>query len=220
MSAVPQFQPSDDRPSLRVVTSEDDLPARVGFVTASLKRTLDITVALSGLIVLSPLLIAIAAVVRLTSKGPAFFRQTRLGRHERPFTILKFRSMRVDAPQTGPGFTQAGDPRITPIGRLLHKTSLDELPQLINVLRGDMSLVGPRPYIGFELESWSAEERAVRAAVRPGITGLAQVSGRSQNTAEKSRRCDLDYVANVSVIRDIQIIALTGWQATLGRGTN
>ena len=183
-------------------------PARLG-AGYPLKRAIDFTVALCLLVVSSPILAASALLVRISSPGPIFFRQTRLGLHERPFEIFKFRSMRVDAAQTGPAFTTAGDPRITRIGRLLRKTSLDELPQLLNVLRGDMSLFGPRPYVGFEMDGWPEELRSQRSAVRPGISGLAQVAGRSSLDPESTRRCDLEYVERCSLLFDIKLCWMT-----------
>lgn len=184
------------------------------------KRLLDLAVAVPLLVVLTVPLIAIALAVRLTSWGPALFRQRRLSLGERPFTILKFRTMRVDAPSAGPAFTRDGDPRITRLGRLLRKTSLDELPQLLNVVAGQMSLVGPRPYIGFELERATPSDRAARASVRPGITGLAQVSGRSNLSAGESLALDRQYVRECGFALDCRIVFRTV-RAILGRrGTN
>jgi lipopolysaccharide/colanic/teichoic acid biosynthesis glycosyltransferase len=141
----------------------------------ALKRALDVTAAAAGLVVLGPALVGIAALVKLTSPGPAIFRQERVGRDGRPFEILKFRTMTADAPGRGPEITRAGDARVTPVGRLLRRTKLDELPQLLNVLRGEMSLVGPRPEVPRYVARYSPEQRRV-LSVRPGITDWASLA--------------------------------------------
>ena len=189
-----------------------------------LKRSLDIGLSLVTLIVLSPVLLLVAVAVKVSSPGPVLFRQTRLGRSRETFTILKFRSMRV-RPHSVHGTTQpttdgtSGDSseplyklrkklaegdRITGVGRLLRKSGLDELPQLFNVLRGDMSVVGPRPFVPHEslLEGWSAR----RFEVRPGITGLWQVSGRNQLSSDDLRQLDYLYVASWSFWWDLKIL--------------
>ena len=184
------------------------------------KRLFDLAVAVPLLALLALPMLLIAAAVRLSSRGPALFRQRRLSLRERPFTILKFRTMRVDAPRQGPAFTQEGDPRITPLGRLLRKSSLDELPQLLNVVAGQMSLVGPRPYIGFELDRAPRLQRAERASVLPGLTGLAQVGGRSALTSEEALALDLQYARQCGFALDCRIGFRTV-RAILGRrGTN
>jgi len=136
------------------------------------KRALDVTLALPGLIVLSPLFLIAGAAVRITSRGPAFFRQVRVGQHEKPFRIFKFRTMYQRSERIGREtyLTAAGDPRITPIGRWLRKTKVDELPQLINVLLGDMSMVGPRPEVSAYTDTYNERQRAIFAA-KPGVTG-------------------------------------------------
>lgn len=165
-------------------------------------------------------MIVISIVSRLTSPGPILFRQMRLGLHERPFEMLKFRTMVVNAEEQGPKYTIDNDQRITAVGRFLRQTSLDELPQLINVLRGDMSLVGPRPYIGFELQNIPSEQRVRRASDRPGMTGLAQVSGRSSLTQERALAYDLEYIDRCSLILDLNIILLTIRQVIERRSVN
>ena len=185
-----------------------------------LKRPLDVLAAAAALVLLSPLLLLVAVAVWITSKGPVLFRQRRLGIHEHPFSIIKFRTMRVDAPEVGPAFTSSGDPRITPLGKLLRMTSLDELPQLFNVLLGDMSLIGPRPYVGFELDDCTADQRAQRSSVRPGISGLSQVNSRSTGTQAKSIRHDLDYVERCSVALDLRLALRTAMVVIVRRGVN
>jgi len=178
--------------------------------------------ALLALVLLSPLLAVVAVAIRLDSAGPAFFRQTRVGRHGRPFTMVKYRTMCVDAEQrladlqavaaaAQPGhvlFKLQADPRITRVGRILRRYSLDELPQLLNVVRGEMALVGPRPALPSELERYD-EDPYRRLVVTPGLTGLWQVSGRSDLSWEESVRLDLDYVDNWSLGLDLVILLRT-----------
>ncbi len=178
-----------------------------------LKRTFDITVATTALILLSPLMALIALLVKLSSEGPVFYKQQRITLGNREFTMLKFRTMYVDAEaRTGPVWTQKGDPRVTPIGRILRRLSLDELPQLINVIKGDMSLVGPRPERRYFVEQFQKQipHYAERHRVRCGMTGWAQVNGlRGQSPIEERTKYDLYYIQNWSLWFDIKIIILT-----------
>jgi lipopolysaccharide/colanic/teichoic acid biosynthesis glycosyltransferase len=193
------------------------------------KRVLDIVLSVAALVILAPLLVTLWLLARSTSAGPGLFRQERLGRGTRPFAMLKLRTMYVcDSDRIhreyvgglvsgdlGPGpsglFKLEADPRITPVGAWLRRTSLDELPQLFNVLRGDMSLVGPRPVLPWEAEMWISAypEYARRFEVRPGITGLWQVSGRSKLPVEKWLELDTEYVRRRSFGLDLVIIART-----------
>jgi lipopolysaccharide/colanic/teichoic acid biosynthesis glycosyltransferase len=206
-------------------------------MTAGIKRALDVILAATGLLVLSPLLAAIWLAVRLSSPGPAVFSQERLGRDEQPFTMYKFRSMSTGAGDaihrdyvsrmlTGEGvpveatngiYKLHGDPRITPLGGWLRKTSLDELPQLVNVVRGQMSLVGPRPVLAWEAELFTPDARA-RFQTRPGLTGLWQVSGRNTLTMHQALALDVEYVRRQSLWLDLTILARTV-PAQLRRGT-
>lgn len=183
------------------------------------KAAFDRSAAAFGLLVLAPLLLAIAILVRLTSAGPALYVQTRVGRGGRRFRMVKFRSMIADADSQrlvlidanevdGPLFKIRADPRVTGLGRFLRRFSLDELPQLFNVLTGSMSLVGPRPPLPEEVSTYSAATRR-RLLVKPGITGLWQVSGRSDLTWEESVRLDLDYVDNWSLRTDLVLLIKT-----------
>jgi lipopolysaccharide/colanic/teichoic acid biosynthesis glycosyltransferase len=172
------------------------------------KRVFDLAVALPACVILSPLILACAILVRITSSGPAIYAGTRVGRHERPFQQMKFRTMVVGADRGG-FQTADADPRITRAGGWLRRTSLDELPQLLNVLRGEMSLVGPRPAAPAQLSLYTAEARRERASVRPGITGLAQVSGRSALVVDEAIKRDLEYVRNASFGLDLAIIRRT-----------
>jgi exopolysaccharide biosynthesis polyprenyl glycosylphosphotransferase len=177
------------------------------------KRTFDLLCSAAALMVLSPLLGVIAGLVKLTSPGPVFYRQGRVGRDGRQFQMLKFRSMRSDAEaKTGPVWTVENDPRVTGIGRFLRRFSLDELPQLWNVLRGDMSLVGPRPERQVFVEKFSQElpRYFERHRVRSGLTGWAQVHGLRGNTSVEERTLyDLHYVENWSLALDVKIILMT-----------
>lgn len=184
------------------------------------KRLVDIVGAAFGLLLLSPLLLAVAAIIKFTSAGPVFFRQDRTGLNNKTFEILKFRSMYTDrCDVSGVAQTVAGDSRITPIGRIIRKTNIDELPQLINVLRGDMSLVGPRPHVPGMLAAGVPYEELVigyerRHAMRPGITGLAQASGLRGPTTEVEPSVmrvvrDIEYIRNFSIWLDIKILYRT-----------
>jgi lipopolysaccharide/colanic/teichoic acid biosynthesis glycosyltransferase len=179
---------------------------------AVVKRGLDIVVSLGALLLLSPFLLLIALAVRLTSSGPSLFRQQRLGKDGVPFTIHKFRSMVVDAPDIrnpdGSAYNAPDDPRVTRVGRLLRKTSLDELPQLINVLKGEMSLVGPRPDQVDQLQYYTPQERH-KLRVKPGVTGLAQINGRNNIPWEQRKQLDLEYVERRSLSFDLHILLLT-----------
>lgn len=181
-----------------------------------------------GLLVLTPLLVLIGAAVRFGSDGPVFHRQIRQGQHNRPFTMWKFRTMVADAEAhkdrlrtaneiDGPMFKMRRDPRVTGIGHLLRRTSLDELPQLLNVLRGDMSLVGPRPPLPEEVSRYDEREFR-RLSVKPGLTGLWQVSGRSDLSWQETVSLDLWYVDNWSMATDMGLMARTLRAVTDGRG--
>ena len=171
-----------------------------------MKRLTDIILSMLALALLAPVLLLAALAVVLDSGLPVLFTQTRVGLGGRAFGMFKFRSMVKNAASTGPYFTQANDARITRVGQFIRRTSIDELPQIINVLLGDMSLVGPRPDVPAQQSLYSPQDWAQRCSVRPGITGLAQVKGRSAVTLEQRLAFDLDYANNVSWWRDIQIM--------------
>jgi len=177
-----------------------------------IKRFLDIVFSVVFLVVFSPFLLIIGLAVRLGSRGPALFRQERIGRDGKIFRIFKFRSMTVGAEGTGSGvYSCKGDPRVTKIGRFLRALSLDELPQLFNILAGQMSFIGPRPVLTYH--PWPlaeyTEEQLGRFSVRPGITGLAQVNGRKQTPWVKRIEFDLLYVKKISFITDMSILFST-----------
>ena len=193
---------------------------------------IDIVGSVFALIVFAPLFIAIALAIKLTSRGPVFFKQERNGEHGKPFTFIKFRSMHANndagvhrqwfyqfvsghAKQYGTDSTSSAifkmtvDPRVTTVGRILRRTSLDELPQFLNVLMGDMSLVGPRPPIPYEVDAYQAWHRGRLLEAKPGITGLWQVNGRSRVTFDEMVRLDLQYARTWSLWLDIKILLRT-----------
>ncbi len=162
-----------------------------------------------ALFILMPLLLIIAALISLQDAGPSLFGQQRVGKNGRIFLMWKFRSMVINAESLGGFSTADRDPRITPIGRFIRRTSLDELPQLLNVLVGDMSIVGPRPDVPAQRGLYTEDEWMLRNCVRPGITGLAQSTMRSEATTEQRKAMDLEYAKNVSLALDAQIILMT-----------
>jgi exopolysaccharide biosynthesis polyprenyl glycosylphosphotransferase len=184
------------------------------------KRVFDLAVSVFALIVLAPLLAVVAVAVKLDSRGPVFFKQVRVGKHEEPFKVIKFRTMVVNAEELladlrekneadGPLFKLHSDPRVTRIGAVLRRYSIDELPQLLNVLVGQMSVVGPRPALFPEMRDWTEDLRRAKLSVRPGLTGIWQVSGRSNLSFADYVRLDLFYVHNWSLWRDLAIVFRT-----------
>ncbi|OGI08047.1 MAG: sugar transferase [Candidatus Margulisbacteria bacterium GWE2_39_32] len=188
------------------------------------KIIIDFFFAFIGVLLLVPVFMFLALLIKLTSKGPALFKQTRLGKNFKPFTLYKFRSMIIDAPKLGPGVTSADDPRITRVGKFLRKTKLDELPQLINVIKGDMSLVGPRPELTAYINEYKEEYRTV-LSIRPGITDYAAIEFRDEenilNNYSDKEKAYLEivlpkkitlykkYINKISMVTDLKIILLT-----------
>ena len=209
-------------------------------LSSGLKRLLDIGGSLFAIVLLSPLFLIVSVLIKLASPGPVFFKQRRLGKFARQFTFLKFRSMYVDNdPEIHRCYARAlirqpeqrnvvagfssvykmtNDPRVTPVGRFLRKTSLDELPQFINVLKGDMSLVGPRPPIPYEFETYDTWHRRRVLEAKPGITGLWQVLGRSRTTFDEMVRLDLQYIRDQSFWLDLKILVKTPAAVLSGSG--
>jgi len=209
-------------------------------ISRKMKRFMDIVGSLLALVIFSPIILAVAAAVKFTSEGPVLFRQERIGQWGETFTFLKFRSMLVKQSENPhkayiekfikengsangnssepPVFKLTNDPRVTAVGRFIRKTSLDELPQLINVLRGEMSLVGPRPPVPYEFEIYDVWHRMRMLSVKPGITGLWQVYGRSSTNFDEMVRLDLKYVTDWSLWQDIKIILRTPWAVIAGKG--
>ena len=180
---------------------------------------MDLALSLLALLLLSPLLMGAALAIALESGLPGLFRQTRLGLHGREFGMLKFRSMVKNAASIGPYFTSANDPRITRVGRFIRRTSIDELPQILNVLTGDMSLVGPRPDVPAQRKLYSDADWTQRCSVRPGITGLAQALLRSEGTEADRLALDLRYTRESSPWLDLKIMVWTLGRLT-GKGSN
>jgi exopolysaccharide biosynthesis polyprenyl glycosylphosphotransferase len=196
----------------------------------AIKRLFDIISSAAALVLLSPMLLTVALIIKLTSRGPIFFKQKRVGLHGKPFNMLKFRSMVINAEelkaklealneQTGPVFKIKNDPRITPIGRFIRKYSIDELPQLLNVLRGEMSVVGPRPPLPSEVEKYAAWQRR-RLSVRPGLTCIWQVSGRNQISFEEWMYLDMQYIDNWTLMTDLSLILKTVPVVITGNGAS
>lgn len=184
-----------------------------------IKYAFDFTAALIAVVLISPLLICIALLIKLTSKGDIFFCQERLGKNGVIFKLHKFRTMVPNAVNIGTGLTTAaGDSRITPIGRFLRKASLDELPQLFNVLKGDISFVGPRPTIPQHLEYYGNFEKR-RLEMKPGITGLAMIKGRNRNSWSVRIKYDVEYIEKFSLRLDFTILLKTIWVVMSGKDT-
>ena len=207
-----------------------------------MKRVMDVFGSIVGIMIFSPFFILVPILIKLTSRGPVLFRQERVGQYEKIFTFLKFRSMYINNDEqvhkeyvqnligkkvSGEGdgtnggqkvFKITNDKRITPLGKILRKTSLDELPQFINVLKGEMSLTGPRPPIPYELEKYDSWHRRRVLEIKPGITGLWQVVGRSSTTFDEMVRLDLQYATNWSLWLDIKILLKTPWVLVAGKG--
>jgi exopolysaccharide biosynthesis polyprenyl glycosylphosphotransferase len=197
------------------------------------KRAMDLTLALGALFIMAPLLLVIAVAIKATSRGPVFFRQERLGREGRAFRIWKFRTMVQDAEsmrfsmahlnemvEAGPLFKIKRDPRVTPVGRFLRRTSIDELPQLLNVIMGEMSLVGPRPFVTHEAMQMMDGWHARRLDLTPGITGVWQVQGRNDVPYQEMVRLDYLYVTNWSLWWDLRLILQTIPAMISGRGAS
>jgi len=221
-----------DRPSNPTLYPDLEKRQKSNRLGRATKRLIDVLGSLSLLVMLSPVFFIVAAAIKLTSRGPVLFRQKRIGEHGIPFRLLKFRSMQLDndssehkeyvrkliagqaekKPANGNGggvFKLTNDPRITPVGRVLRRASLDELPQLINVLRGEMSLVGPRPPLPYEVEAYATWHRRRLMEAKPGITGLWQVNGRSRMEFDDMVRLDLRYARDCSPLLDLKILLQT-----------
>lgn len=226
----------------RTLYPEIDFDNRIKKNGYFIKRAIDLIGSSLAILLFSPILFFISILIMITSKGPILFQQERLGQFGKKFIFLKFRSMNVDSDDSihreyikklitenkaceetgdgvhGPVYKIRNDPRITPIGAFLRKTSLDELPQLLNVFRGEMSLVGPRPAIPYEFDNYDVWHRYRLLQVKPGITGLWQVTGRSSTTFDQMVRLDLKYIHEWSLWLDFKILLLTPWAVVKGKG--
>jgi len=223
--------PADSKLYPDLLNGDSKKPSRI------VKRAMDIVGSIIALIVFSPLFALISVAIKLTSKGPILFKQERVGQCGRRFTFLKFRSMhfraapniheqyvkrfisgQADPASSGGAFKLTADPRITPLGRILRKSSLDEFPQFLNVLKGEMSLVGPRPPVIYEFLSYDQWHRRRLLEAKPGITGLWQVNGRSRTKFDEMVRLDLKYARTWSLWLDVKIILKTPWAVLSGEG--
>jgi lipopolysaccharide/colanic/teichoic acid biosynthesis glycosyltransferase len=226
-------------PSNKILYPDLHLERNLRSTDLTLKRAIDILGSLAALILLSPVFILIAAAIKLTSKGPVLFRQDRVGQFGRRFTFLKFRSMKVNndsaihkeyvqkmisgnlnqsSESCSPVYKIQNDPRVTAVGRFIRRTSLDEIPQFLNVLAGHMSLVGPRPPIPYELEKYDTWHRQRVLSMKPGITGLWQVFGRSRTTFNEMVRLDIRYIRGWSFWMDLRLLLATPWVIFTGKG--
>ena len=172
------------------------------------KRILDLLMSLSAIVILLPVFAVIVIAIRVSSKGAAVFKQQRAGKDGAPFTFYKFRTMKADVEPFGSSPKSGDDPRLTKVGKFLREYSLDELPQLFNVLKGDMSIVGPRPLYVSQMAEWNERQRK-RLLVKPGLTGLAQISGRGGLTREEKLELDVKYVETANLRLDLKIILKT-----------
>jgi undecaprenyl phosphate N,N'-diacetylbacillosamine 1-phosphate transferase len=172
------------------------------------KRILDLLISLSAAVLLLPVFFIIGTAIKISDKGTIIFKQKRAGKNGKPFTFYKFRTMRTNVDPFGPSPKTGDDPRLTKVGKFLREYSLDELPQLVNVLKGDMSIVGPRPLYMEQMKEWN-ERQKKRLLVKPGITGLAQISGRGELTREEKLELDVKYVETASLWLDFKIILAT-----------
>lgn len=189
----------------------------------AVKRFIDLFCALLALLVFGPLMLIFALLIKIFDPGPVFFRQSRLGKDAKPFRIFKFRSMKVNAPDIrnadGSAFSGDNDPRVTPLGRFIRKYSIDELPQFLNVLFGDMSMVGPRPDQENQLQYYTEAEKE-KLTVQPGITGLAQISGRNTISWEERKKLDVKYAQTWTNFGDIVIMLKTIPYVLFGKDVN
>ncbi len=175
-----------------------------------IKQIVDFMMALIGILLLWPFFLIIAAVIKLTSKGPVLFKQKRLGKHKREFYILKFRTMRIDTPSDMPThLLQDPDFFITSVGKFLRKTSLDELPQIINILKGEMSIVGPRPALWNQYDLIAERDKYKANNIKPGLTGWAQINGRDELNIEEKAKLDGEYTTNITFVFDIKVFIRT-----------
>ena len=222
-------------PSLASLDHSSSVDAPPAALSAVRKRALDLGAAIALLAVLSPVWLLCGILIKLSSRGPVIFRQERVGVGGKPFTVYKFRTMHVDTSDTvhrdfvtryilgslsldaGGAYKLPRDQRVTAIGRVLRKLSLDEVPQLINVLRGEMSLVGPRPPLQYEVDNYEAWQLA-RLSIRPGITGLWQISGRNRLSFAEMCELDIEYIRTWSLRRDLSIMVRTPWVMLVDAG--
>jgi lipopolysaccharide/colanic/teichoic acid biosynthesis glycosyltransferase len=227
------------QPYNKVLYPDLHLESSLRSADLTMKRAIDILGSLAALILLSPVFVLVAAAIKLTSNGPILFHQDRIGQFGRRFTFLKFRSMKVNNDAaihkeyvqklisgklnqpddtSRPVFKIQNDPRVTAVGRFIRRTSLDEIPQFLNVFFGHMSLVGPRPPIPYELENYDTWHRQRVLSMKPGITGLWQVFGRSQTTFDEMVRLDIRYIREWSFLLDLRLILATPWVVITGKG--
>lgn len=170
------------------------------------KRTIDILLSFLGLVLLSPIILLFSLLIKGTSKGPILFKQERVGKDNKPFTIYKFRSMFIETPKDMPThLLENPDSFITPVGRFMRKTSIDELPQLVNICKGEMSIIGPRPSLFKQIDLNTLRDNNGSSAIKPGLTGLAQISGRDELDIEVKAELDGEYASRITLSKDISL---------------
>ena len=188
-----------------------------------IKHMIDKIFGLILIVIIFPILVLLSIAIKLNSKGPIIFKQKRLGKNGKVFNMYKFRTMYVDAPdlrnEDGSTFNSDDDPRVTKVGKILRKTSLDELPQILNILKGEMSFIGPRPDLPDHYDLYSEDDKK-KLLVRPGVTGYAQANGRNSNSRAQRRAMDIYYIENYSLILDIQIFFKTIFSVLKQEGVN
>ena len=185
-----------------------------------MKRAFDFIISLIGIIILSPIILIISIIIKLTSEGPIFFKQRRVGKNNKEFSIYKFRTMRIDTPNVATHLLENPEQYITAIGKFMRKTSLDELPQLFNIIKGDMSIVGPRPALYNQYDLIEMRTKVGVDTLVPGLTGWAQINGRNSITWREKFELDVWYVDNWSIWLDIKIFFLTFWKVIKREGIN
>ena len=202
-----KFEEEFDEVAIAIDFSE--VLAKESILYSITKRLIDIVGSLCGIILLSPLFLIVAILIKLDSKGPVIFKQTRIGKDSKPFNIYKFRSMKVETPNLSTEEFKNASDFITRVGKFIRKTSIDELPQLVNILKGDMSIVGPRPVIEKEVRLLELRKESKVDSILPGITGLAQINGRDHVDDYQKVKYDFEYLVKRNLVLDIKIIINT-----------
>lgn len=203
------FKFEEEFDEVAIAIDYSDVLAKESILYSVTKRLIDIVGSLCGIILLSPLFLIVAILIKLDSKGPVIFKQTRIGKNSKPFNIYKFRSMKVESPNLSTEEFKNASDFTTRVGKFIRKTSIDELPQLVNILKGDMSIVGPRPVIEKEVRLLELRKECKVDSILPGITGLAQINGRDHVDDYQKVKYDFEYLVKRNLVLDIKIIINT-----------
>ena len=204
-----RFKFEEEFDEVAIAIDYSDVLVKESILYSITKRLIDIVGSLCGIILLSPLFLIVAILIKLDSKGPVIFKQTRIGKDSKPFNIYKFRSMKVETPNLSTEEFKNASDFITRVGKFIRKTSIDELPQLVNILKGDMSIVGPRPVIEKEVRLLELRKECKVDSILPGITGLAQINGRDHVDDYQKVKYDFEYLVKRNLVLDIKIIINT-----------